>query len=286
MEQLNLVYQLKVLVVVFDTPTRLLLIVTCLVTSIISPAFYISYSAILFTFLIISDIYKGDNIENLIVDPPRVPFDTFTSLVENQFKVFVRRIKLEDRVNVVVNNSLGSLNNYLERHRHVGNGVISEFLHNVLKPWPPHEWEYYLKNLVTKKTWMLLNSTKMFSARKDSLNSESVHDILGIEMVKCKKSAVVVDEEMAIQLYNILKENQKPVYFGKDIIHEIFYGYRYYGNYPTNVLLRSRYYFETGIIEWWQKYFRWTVMHKPRTDDMVFSSVMKMRAAEEYIRCF
>ncbi len=46
---------------------------------------------------------------------------------------------------------------------------------------------------------------------------ESISQILEINMNSCYKSAVILCEDMAHQLYTILKANKKPTYLGKDI---------------------------------------------------------------------
>lgn len=77
------------------------------------------------------------------------------------------------------------------------------------------------------------------------------------------KSAMVVFKHK--ELFTILKDKMKPVYFRKDILTEKIWGYRFVGYFPTNVLLNARYLFQTGIVEWWQKYFDFVVVLKTRT---------------------
>lgn len=55
---------------------------------------------------------------------------------------------------------------------------------------------------------------------------------------------------------------KRPVYFGKDIINENLGAYQYFGHFPTYVLMRSRYCFQGGIVEWWMKFFKWSIRVK------------------------
>lgn len=50
--------------------------------------------------------------------------------------------------------------------------------------------------------------------------------------------AVVLREEMAVQIYNILNTQKKPVYFWNDIINENLNGYRFFGRYPSEMRIR------------------------------------------------
>ncbi len=86
-------------------------------------------------------------------------------------------------------------------------------------------------------------------------------EILKMHMYVCNKSAVILTEHHAIHLYTILKSKTKQAYYGKDTITKFFTGYNYYGYFPTENLLKSRYYyFKAGIREWWKKYFKWCLM--------------------------
>ncbi len=86
--------------------------------------------------------------------------------------------------------------------------------------------------------------------------SESHEYITKDHMGACNNSAIISEENFALGRYIKLKYAKKPVYFGKDVIHEDVMMYKYYGYWPTNLKLKPSYLFNTGIIEWWQKYFK------------------------------
>ncbi len=80
----------------------------------------------------------------------------------------------------------------------------------------------------------------------------------------CKKAAGIMFEQNAIPLYYKMSVRKKPVYFGKDIITEMLAGYKFKGYFPKRILLRSKYLFQTGIVRWWEKFFRWSLILKTR----------------------
>ncbi len=59
-----------------------------------------------------------------------------------------------------------------------------------------------------------------------------------MHMERCNKSAIILRENMAIQLHTTLKVLKKPDYFGKDFVNEILVGYNYYGYFPTSMILQ------------------------------------------------
>lgn len=131
-EQTYWLNQLKELFTVFDLPTWLLLIFCLLLANIINYvknlrrrisftntcfnlfhsileqgsfllqsqslkknlAFFYSFFFIPITIVLLSNLYKDDNITRLIMGPSLVPFDTFNSLIKYHFSTNVRRIHL------------------------------------------------------------------------------------------------------------------------------------------------------------------------------------------------
>ncbi len=59
-----------------------------------------------------------------------------------------------------------------------------------------------------------------------------------------------------------MKQMGKPSYFGKDKILEKFWGYEFVGYFLANIIIRARYLFETGVIEWWQKHADYSLVLK------------------------
>lgn len=95
---------------------------------------------------------------------------------------------------------------------------------------------------------------------------ETLDQVLKMHMEECNKSAVILQDGMTIQLYNTLKMTNKPVYLGMDIVNENLNGYKYFGYFSTKVIMRSKHFFQSGILEWWQKFFNWYLIIKTRSD--------------------
>ncbi len=47
---------------------------------------------------------------------------------------------------------------------------------------------------------------------------------------------------------------------------ETLFGYKYFGYFPQNILLRIRFSFNSGIVDWWQKYIKWFLVLKTNRD--------------------
>ncbi len=54
----------------------------------------------------------------------------------------------------------------------------------------------------------------------------------------------------------------KPSFYVKEKILEQFWGYEFSRYFPTKLLSRVRYVFESGLFEWWQKYFYYSLVLK------------------------
>ncbi len=79
---------------------------------------------------------------------------------------------------------------------------------------------------------------------------------------------MILEHADAIRLHTILKTQNKPAYFGKDIVNEIIEGYNYFGLFPTKIISSSTYYFQSGLVSWWQNYFKWFIFIKTKTEEM------------------
>ncbi len=95
---------------------------------------------------------------------------------------------------------------------------------------------------------------------------ESIGKVISMHMGKCNKAAMILSEKMALQLFAILKAAKQPVFFGKDVINENLYGFKYFGYFPQTLLLNTKFSFNSGIIEWWKKYLKWFLGLKTNQD--------------------
>ncbi len=221
---------------------------------------YVTFAFVPTAFVYIENLYKGDNITRLTLEPHSVPSVNFDSLVKHHFRIFVRR-KLICYSHINWNKKIAKTN-FSQENGHEIYPVISELLHNILLPRYYNEWNRLIarKNIVSERTWFYLSNSEMLPAWNTSKGVagtfETVYQILKMHMFACNKSGVILSESDAIPVYTALKAKIKQAYYGKDIINEFSTGYKYHGYFPTQTLLKSRYYFQAGILEWWQKYFR------------------------------
>ncbi len=238
--------------------------------------FYLTFSCIPFVFFTLGNHYKGDNITRLTLSAPLVPFDTFDSLIDNQFKIFVRRVRISKFVYRYLRIVFSIKNDYIQENGHEAYPLVSELWNEILTRWSVLEARRlkHLKDELSNNMWKYLNHSEMFPPKlnqsfdKYTSYYESVDEVLELGMEECNKSAIILKENMAISVYTHLLAKKKPVYFGKEVISENLGGYRFSGYFPTYVFRRSKHYFQSGIAEWWTKYFKWVVMVKTRAAEI------------------
>lgn len=51
-------------------------------------------------------------------------------------------------------------------------------------------------------------------------------------------------------------------FYGKDVILEKFFGYVYKGYFPKEIWVKRMLSFQSGIMNWWQKYLKWYLVLK------------------------
>lgn len=230
-------------------------------------------------FILLNNLYKGDNITNLTVNPPPIPFDTFDKLVTANFKVMSRRLQIRmSHVRRFLETSNMSLSvspyaNIFDK-KHEFYPYVSEFWYSFTLTIPELKLTILslFKNSVSNRTRKYFDNSEMYQIVDKKTGKftsfQTIDDILEANMDNCNKSAVILNEEAAISLFNILKVKKKPTYYGKDIMNQKLTGYTFFGYFPTRLLLKPMYYFESGVTEWWDKYFKWALMMKTRTEEV------------------
>lgn len=71
---------------------------------------------------------------------------------------------------------------------------------------------------------------------------------------QCNKSTAILTRGLALKIYKNLTNINAPVVFGKDVLHENFYGYGISGQMPLILHLRQNYIFQVGICSFWEKF--------------------------------
>lgn len=65
--------------------------------------------------------------------------------------------------------------------------------------------------------------------------------------------------------YEIMQRWNIWNYLGKEIFNENLLGYKYWGYFPARILQMSKFYFQSGIQEWWQMYIQWFLTYRFET---------------------
>ncbi len=108
-------------------------------------------------------------------------------------------------------------------------------------------------------------------------------------MKNCSKVAVILHDILAIQLCIIGKAANKHVYLGRDSLNENLLGYRYHGYFPKTILQRAKLFHKSGIIDWWQNYFKWLLVMKTEAGQLVKTEAKNISSNESktgvYILC-
>ncbi len=228
--------------------------------------------SLILLFFKLSNVFKGENISNLTIEPGLVPFDTFDSLVKNNFSVRSRKCVLaEASVSNYIQNAQVRTD-FFQENGHEAFPVVSELLYVATLPLYLTELNRLavLKNRLSQKTVYYLDHSEMLplwpDTSDDLIDHETIEQVLSMHMGKCNQTAIILRENMALQLFTILKAAKQPVFFGRDIIIGNLMGYNFKGYFPEQILLRIRSTFNSGIVEWWQKYVKWFVVLKTKKD--------------------
>ncbi len=229
-------------------------------------AFWLVFALFPFRLIILSNLYKGENISGLTLGPVLVPFDTFDSLVQNNFKTFSRRRTLSKSDLSVMKLYFDVELEFGQVTRHEAMPFVSELWHEIMLSEEVKNWRKIssLQKVLSRSTWRFIENSEMFPVwnLSNAYHFQYVDQILEFHMHKCDKSAMILLKPDAIHLYTILNIYKKNVYFGKDIINENLEGYSYFGSFPTKLIWNSKYYFQSGIVKWWAEFFEWSITTK------------------------
>ncbi|CAL8075457.1 unnamed protein product [Orchesella dallaii] len=183
---------------------------------------------------LLSNFYRGDNINELTAPIPEVPIDQFAQLVEND-------IEAPDYVS--------NLLYYLSLYHDVWLQIP---VPSILKTKLSQTQQLYLNHS------KLPNKTEPFYAIVDGLNNagkEHLNAVLGTLVHSCvnKTIATIMPESMAYLMWSGHKGlGISNVYVGRDVFVEIFMGYRLYNDINYKILQRFDGLFSSGIVGWWR----------------------------------
>lgn len=100
-------------------------------------------------------------------------------------------------------------------------------------------------------------------------------------MKSCNKSATILKRQTAIRLHIFLTRLGSPSFFGKNKIIERFWGYKFDGYFPSKLVFRARFLFESGLFEWWQKHFDYSFTLKLNVHETILMALYNQNIAAE-----
>lgn len=102
-----------------------------------------------------------------------------------------------------------------------------------------------MKGIKTSRIWKYMNNADLFpnwkTITENGNNTKNTNHLVNPHLYECKKSAVILDKNLALVVFANFTKMDKPVFYGKDIIHETFEGYHFFGHFPKEVLPKFSY---------------------------------------------
>lgn len=234
----------------------------------INKIFVLTFFVIPSSFTYLGNLYKGDNITRLTLDPPLIPFNTFEKLISNAFKTYVRTIKPSENARKLAGKNLVSSNQTTRKNGHEAFPFVSELWEEIMNVWTIDNWRplYMMGTKLSNSTWNYLNNSEMFppwyNTRGDPRTLESINEILKMHMGTCSKAAVILPDKEAELIFGFLTLKKMPAYFGEDFISKTLNGYKYFGKFPDKILWKAKHLFSSGVLEWWRNFFKWSQLTK------------------------
>ncbi len=160
-------------------------------------------------FIVLSNAYKGDNITRITLEPSLIRFDTFDSLVQNNFTIYSRWTLIPNDMQQYLKQNLGLMHNYVEYSAHEFFPIISELWFQIISRFS-FALMKTLENMMhelPKRTQFYLNNSKLSPYWKHNKTSysfnETLHQVLDMHLEPCDKSVIIVNENFAILLHTI-----------------------------------------------------------------------------------
>ncbi|CAL8075451.1 unnamed protein product [Orchesella dallaii] len=216
---------------------------------------------------LLSNFYRGDNINELTAPIPEVPIDQFAQLVENDIEVFAMPEKhpyifINEERKQKNDRNISEYFNHTKAPNYVSNLLfyLSVF-HSIRFQIPV---QAILKTKLSQVQQLYLNHSKLpskteqFYALADNSNNpgkEHLNAVLGTLVHTCinKTIAAIMSESMAYLMWSGHKGfGISNVYVGKDVLVEIFMGYRLLNDINYKILQRFDGLFSSGIVGWWR----------------------------------
>lgn len=221
-----------------------------------------------FVLLILSNEYRGDNITQLTVEPSLHAFDNFDDLVAEKFPVYTMPLFLSDFETRYLLLPIDINETSPKSSNHEYFPMVSQLWYAIMLQWEHWNTLNIYARRMSNRTWYYLNNTLIYTeAMYQRANyfpkfrpaiiqiQNNWLNLAKTDLQKCNRSALLMDQKAALSIYTELRHFDFPVFFGKDIIHENMLGYKFFGQIPCNVYVRTMQFYESGICDFWNKYF-------------------------------
>lgn len=218
--------------------------------------------------VIISNAFKYRNISDLTLPLARLPFDTYESLIANNFSIYSRTVylggwaNLKNLVNLYEFGLIISF--FLELgHRHQEFDFIRSevfgFVHaqeQVRSLWM-HSYNFSRSDQeLLNATQMLPFGFRLFQGKDETCTlygKNSTCDIFKIN--KCNKTALFLpDVDANIKFLETVEGNEDRVFLSKNSSVSIRFGFQFFGWVHPRILKRLAGLQESFIMEWWTKF--------------------------------
>lgn len=209
--------------------------------------FFLSTFFVPLVWLLLSTLYKGDNITRLTAEPPLTQFDTFSSLVQNHFQIRIRTFNLNEShfhpyFDWLESAKLALLHGSVKGHEAFP--IISELWYEIimqLRPGQQNERSLiYLRDEISQKMWNFIDNSAMI-VNYGVAQYVNMETIIDTHMNKCNRSAMILPRDMAFQLYTTLKRDKKPVSLAGML------SLKHFGDISMKVIFRQTYFIKGDI---------------------------------------
>ncbi len=231
-----------------------------------SPATRIVFSVALFGGLVLSTLFKNENITQITLPrQPKVLFNTLNSLLENDFTIYTRgtmggqaNIRLLSILSMAP--ELRTFMTLVEPKGNFSDHDFSSWFHSELYTYGKAEnsWHNWISWFApadvdfSDKILRLMNHTKLVpNWMKTLINFNKVNETL---LENCNKTAVLLPDLAAHPYYYGLKKKKKSVFLGNDLKMSMAHGIKFNRRVNQQLLVRMQGLYSSGILDWWNTF--------------------------------
>lgn len=254
-------------------------------------------------FQVLSNEYKGDNIQRLTVPAPPKAFDRFDVLVNHSFIMRSHPEKFIDSQSIIhmlsLQNSSTSfwqaqfgVNHVQPNEIYRKTQIFSFYFHEIITSTSSFTSPKNLYSRLSNRTRSYLNQSSLFENWKTVQNlpegfsvDEIIYKLHVPHLYQCRKSAVIVSSRLALLLHSNFTKYKLPVFIGKDILLHTYNGYFFLGAVPVNAFKRTQGFGQSGILSFWKRYLDTTIIRAGwrNKQDMIIHNAVHGTQTSSYI---